>query len=98
MDPAWIALIGTLLGGGIGIKFLDNILSRGQRKIDAATAMREELRKEGESLKREAAELREEIRKIEKELDSWKEKYYILLQELLELRSKVEDDKNEDKW
>lgn len=79
MDTAWIALIGTLLGGA-GLKIIESILARGSKKADTATAMRDELRKESVSL-------REELRVVEKELDAWKEKYFLLLQEYLEIKS-----------
>lgn len=103
MDTAWIALIGTLLGGA-GLKIIESFLSRGQKKVDTATAMREELRKESDSLKSDAAKLREEIRQVEKDLDAWKEKYFLLLQEYLEIKSQIahalpkEEDKKEKDW
>lgn len=84
MDAAWIALLGTVFGGA-GLKLIENFLSRGQGKADAATAMREELRKESTSL-------REELRVVEKDLDAWKEKYFLLLQEYLELKSQFTHD------
>lgn len=79
MDTAWIALIGTVFGGA-GLKVIEQILSRGQKGADTATQMREELRKE-------SAGLKEELRTVEKELDAWKEKYFLLLQEYLEIKS-----------
>lgn len=88
MEAAWIALIATLFGGA-GLKIIESFLSRGQKKVDAATAMRDELRKEGELLKKEAQTLREEIRTVEKELDAWKEKYFLLLQEFLEIKGQL---------
>lgn len=96
MDTAWIALIGTVFGGA-GLKLIESVLSRGQGKIDTATAMREELRKE-------SVALREELRTVEKDLDAWKEKYFLLLQEYLEIKSHLahgtqpepEDDEREE--
>lgn len=79
MDTAWIALIGTLFGGVV-LKVAESILARGSKRADTATQMREELRKESSSLK-------EELRVVEKELDAWKEKYFLLLQEYLEIKS-----------
>lgn len=95
MDPAWIALIATVFGGA-GLKFIEGVLAKGQKKIDTASQIREELRKEGQSLKAEAVGLREEIRSVEKELDAWKEKYFLLLQEFLEVKAMLPD-KKEDK-
>lgn len=91
MDVAWVALLGTVFAGA-GLKAVEAMLSRGQKKNDAAAQMRDELRKEGEALKAEAAKLREEIRTVEKELDQWKEKYYILLQNYLELKNKAAEE------
>jgi predicted phage gp36 major capsid-like protein len=88
METAWIALIATLFGGA-GLKIIESVLARGQKRVDTATQLREELRREGEALKKDAAELREEIRKVEQELDAWKEKYFILLQEFLEIKSQL---------
>ena len=79
MDTAWIALIGTVFGGA-GLKVVEKILSQGQARDDAATQIREELRKE-------STDLREELRLVEKALDEWKEKYFILLQLYLEIKS-----------
>lgn len=81
MDVAWIALIGTLAGGA-GLKIVESILARGGKKRDDATAMREELRKD-------QAALKEELRTAEKELDLWKEKYFLLFQEYIEVKSHV---------
>lgn len=99
MDAAtWIALIGTFLGGPAVIKFVEYILGRGKVKHDDAKAMREELRKEGETLKREAAELREEMRQVERQLDEWKEKYFTVLRDYLELRSQLAPREEEKRW
>lgn len=88
MDTAILALLGTIFAG-VGLEVIKNWFTRGQKKIDAATEMRQELRKEAEDLKADAAALREEIRKVEKELDAWKEKYFLLLQEYLEIKSQL---------
>lgn len=79
MDVAWIALIGTVFGGA-GLKAIESMLSRSSTKIDAAAAMREELRKDAQAN-------RELLRQLDKELDAWKEKYFILMQEYLEMKS-----------
>lgn len=98
MDTAWIALIGTIFGGA-GLKVIEGVLTKGSKKVDAATAMREELRKESTALK-------EELRAVENELDSWKVKYFELFQDYIELKSmlniqppaKPPDDKKENDW
>lgn len=82
MDTAWVALLGTIFAGA-GFKVIEFILSKNQRKVDTATALREELRKESQAL-------REEMRTVEKALDEWKDKYYTLLQNYLDLKSTLE--------
>lgn len=81
MDTAWIALIGTLAGGA-GLKVVEKVLSSGAEKTDTASKLREELRKD-------QTELKEELRRVDHELDQWKEKYFLLLQEYLEVKSQV---------
>lgn len=99
MEATWIALIGTVLGGPAVLKFIEWIMGRGKTKQDAATAMREELRKESESLKLDAANLREEIRRVEKEMDDWKEKYFTLLQQYLEVKAQLmSKDEDATRW
>jgi len=81
MDTAWIALIGTVFGGA-GLKLMESFLSRGSKKIDTATQMREELRKE-------SADLKEELRQAEKDLDEWKIKYFTIFQQYIELKASL---------
>jgi hypothetical protein len=93
IDTAWIALIGTVVGGA-GLKVIEKALSRGGDQVDLATKMRAELRSEVTTLK-------EEIRHVEKDLDLWKEKYFLLLQDYLEVKSKVDMQKKPkggDEW
>lgn len=81
MDVAWIALIGTIVGGA-GLKIVESLLGRSSKKIDTATGMREELRKD-------LAASKDEARLLEHELDQWKEKYFLLLQEHLDVKSQL---------
>lgn len=69
-NPAVIALIGTLFGG-MGLKLTENILGRSRERNDLATQLRVELRAE-------VTELKNELRRVESELDDWKDKYYQL--------------------
>lgn len=73
VSQAWLALIGAVLGGS-GLKFIEHYLSRPKIKDDSATAFRNELREEVKNL-------RDELRKTELELDTWRAKYYALLEE-----------------
>lgn len=70
VDPAWIALIGTLCGG-LGLKLLEHWLGKSKVKIDEASKLRDELRIE-------ITAQREEIKALEAEVDSWREKFYDL--------------------
>lgn len=70
LDPAWIALIGTLCGG-IGLKLLEHWLGKNKIKIDEASKLRDELRIE-------ITAQREEIKTLEAEVDRWRKDYYDL--------------------
>lgn len=70
LDPAWIALIGTLCGG-IGLKVLEHWLGKSKLKIDEASKIRDELRIE-------IVALREETKALETEIDKWRADYYDL--------------------
>lgn len=75
LDPAWIALIGTVCGG-VGLKVTEHWLGRSKIKIDDAAQIRDELRLE-------ITAQREEIRQLEAERDKWREEYYALLQKFM---------------
>lgn len=77
-----IALIGTVLGG-VGLKIIEHILSRGKTRDDTASQLRGELRTEVESL-------RQEIHKVESDVEQWREKYYLLLEQFLVMKLKLE--------
>lgn len=70
LDPAWIALIGTLCGG-LGLKLLEHWLGKSKIKIDEASKLRDELRIE-------IVSQREEIKTLEAEVDRWRKDYYDL--------------------
>lgn len=67
LDPAWIALIGTVVGS-VGLKVLEHFLGKAKVRVDEATKIREELRLEISSLK-------DDIRELETDLNNWREKY-----------------------
>lgn len=79
LDPAWIALIGTLCGG-IGLKMMEHWLGKSKVKIDEASKLREELRIE-------ITAGREEIKDLEKQVDEWREKFYSLRDKYAELNT-----------
>lgn len=81
VDPAWIALIGTL-AGGIGLKVAEHWLGRSQVKVDEASKIRNELRLE-------IVAQREEIRLLEGEVSKWRENYYNLRDEMIKLQTEL---------
>jgi hypothetical protein len=68
LDPAWIALIGTLCGG-IGLKVLEHWLGKSQIRVDEASKLRDELRVQ-------IAAQGQRITLLEEEVDEWREKAY----------------------
>lgn len=70
LDPAWITLIGTLLGASV-LSVTNKWLSRTKDDRDDAKQIREELRTQITSQKTE-------IDVLEKEVNEWREKYYDL--------------------
>jgi uncharacterized coiled-coil DUF342 family protein len=79
LDPAWIALIGTLCGG-IGLKVLEHWLGKSQIKIDEAAKLRDELRIQ-------ITAQGERIKALEEEVDEWREKAYDFRDKYTELNT-----------
>lgn len=81
IDPAWIALIGTVLGG-VGLKIIEHWLGKNRVKIDDAARIRDELRIE-------ITDRREEIRELEAEVEKWRGEYYALRDKYIELQTEL---------
>lgn len=81
IDPAWIALIGTVCGG-VGLKVAEHWLGRNKVKADDAAQIRTELRQEITSQ-------REEIRQLETDVDKWKQEYYDLRDKYINLQTEL---------
>lgn len=81
IDPAWIALIGTLCGG-IGLKVAEHWLGKNKVKVDAATQMRDELRFE-------ITAQREEIKDLETDVEKWRSDYYDLRDKYIQLQTEL---------
>lgn len=79
IDPAWIALIGTICGG-LGLKMAEHYLGRGKIKVDDATKIRDELRME-------ISTQREEIRQLELDVEKWRADYYNLFQKYIAMQT-----------
>jgi chromosome segregation ATPase len=82
ITTAWIALIGTLLGG-VGLKFVEHWLSRSKVRDDTAAQLRNELRTEIQGLKTE-------LNNVESDLDKWRGKYYELMDNFIKVKSELE--------
>jgi predicted nuclease with TOPRIM domain len=79
---AWIALIGTVLGG-VGLKIVEHWLGRSKIRDDTATQLRNELRAE-------ILTLRQELNNVEADLDKWRGKYYELMDNFIKVKSELE--------
>ncbi|ASR76616.1 hypothetical protein SEA_TRIBUTE_225 [Streptomyces phage Tribute] len=82
ITTAWIALIGTVLGG-VGLKFVEHWLSRSKVRDDTAAQLRTELRTEIQGLKTE-------LNNVESDLDKWRGKYYELMDNFIKVKSELE--------
>ena len=80
-NPVFLALLGTLFGSA-GLKVIEYWLSRAKVKEDDATRLRSELRSEADRIRIELAD-------TEKQLDIWKEKYYTLMEESIQIKSEL---------
>jgi chromosome segregation ATPase len=81
-NEIWIAAIGALGGTGV-LKIIEHVLNRGKIKDDTATQFRRELREE-------VAGLKTELNRVESDLDIWKQKYYDLLGQFVQVKSELE--------
>lgn len=79
LDPAWIALIGTLCGG-LGLKLLEHWLGKSKVKIDEATKLRDELRVTINSQNTE-------IKELEAAVDKWRMDYFNLRDEYAQAKT-----------
>lgn len=81
LEPAWIALIGTVCGG-VGLKVAEHWLGRSKVKVDDAARIRDELRLE-------ITAQREEIKQLEKDVDRWRDEYYNLREKYMTLQTEL---------
>lgn len=83
VTTALIAVIGTIFGGA-GLKIVESLLLRRKDKDTTATDLRTELRED-------IRYLREELKKAETELDEQRRKHLELMQEYLDVKSKLDE-------
>lgn len=81
MDPAWIALIGTVFGG-VGLKVIEHWLGKTRVKIDDATTIRNELRTA-------LAEEKQENVQLSQDVDRWRDAYYDLRDQHVAIQMKL---------
>lgn len=81
LDPAWIALIGTLFGG-VFLKLTESWLGRTKTASDDAKVIREELRSQITSQK-------DEIKSLEDEVNEWRSKYYDLRDSYVKVQTEL---------
>lgn len=81
IDPAWIALIGTLCGG-LGLKLAEHWLGKNRVRVDDASKIRDELRLEINAQ-------REEIRQLEVDVEKWRADYYDLRDKYVQLQTEL---------
>ena len=81
LDPAWIALIGTIFGGA-GLKIAEHWLGKNRIKTDDASKIRDELRLQ-------IAAQKEEIKDLEVQVEKWRNDYYALRDKYVELQTEL---------
>lgn len=81
LDPAWIALIGTIFGGA-GLKATETWLGKNRVRVDDAARIRDELRLE-------ITANREEIKQLETDVNKWRDEYYNLRDKYTELQTQL---------
>lgn len=82
LDPAWIALIGTLFGGVV-LKVTEKWLGRTKEAQTEAKGIRDELRTT-------VNEQKSEIKELEEEADAWRDKYYDLRDSYMKIQTELQ--------
>ncbi len=76
-NAAFLALVGTIFGGA-GLKIIEHWLGKAKTRADAGLAIREELRKDIESLRKQLEKAAAEELRLEGLVEEWRSKYYEL--------------------
>ncbi len=79
---AILVFLGTVLGG-VGLRYIDHLLTRKKQTLDEGAAWRKELREESNSRKLEIDEL-------EAEVEKWRTMYYDLREQYALLKVQLE--------
>lgn len=83
-----VALISAATGGGF-IKIMESWLSRNKQKSEQDRLFRDELRIEGDKLRKQIDGLKLELKDAENEIDDFKEKYWKVYTEYQQFRLSV---------
>lgn len=81
MDPALVALVGTLCGG-IGLKVTEHFLGNKRSRVDDARTIRDELRIS-------VTNQRTEISKLEEERDKYRNDFYDLKEKFIAMQTQL---------
>jgi hypothetical protein len=83
IEPSAILIfLGTVLGG-VGLRYIDHLLTRKRQTLDEGAAWRKELRDESNARK-------QEIDELEAEVDKWRTMYYDLRDKYTLLKVQLE--------
>lgn len=87
-NSGFIALMGTIFGGA-GLKIIEAWLGKAKDRSTEAIGLREELRKDIESLRVLLDKSGVEERRLEEEIEKWRSKYYDLRDEKQQVMSEL---------
>lgn len=79
-NPGLVALLGTVFGGA-GLKIIESWLNKTKERSTEAQTMRDELRREIDSLRLQLDRGDGEEKRLEALVEDWREKYYDLRDE-----------------
>lgn len=79
-NPGFVALFGTVFGGA-GLKVIESWLGKAKERATEQAGIREELRKEIESLRTQLDKSEAEEKRLEAQIEEWRGKYYDLRDE-----------------
>lgn len=79
-NAGFVALLGTVFGGA-GLKIIESWLGKAKERNSEAASIREELRKEIDSLRAQLNKAGAEEQRLEAMVDHWRAQYYDLRDE-----------------
>lgn len=79
-NPGFIALVGTIFGGA-GLKIIESWLGKAKERATEAANIRNELRTEIDSLRKQLERADAEEKRLEGLVEDWRAKYYDLRDE-----------------